>query len=87
MFWEHCPDSINCPVELTEQKGVKDSWYNEVLMQCRSGELTVDAYQYLLGLATACVVAGGMMVAAARLVHTCTRSGKIWPDTAHPGRR
>ena len=52
MFWKPGPDSINCLFELTEQKRIEDPWYNEVLMQCRNGELDDECYCFLLGLPT-----------------------------------
>ena len=38
--------------ELTGSKRCNDAWYNDVLRQCRNGDLTEDTYWYLLGLPT-----------------------------------
>lgn len=52
MFWNDDPDALNYLVELSEQKRVKDPWYNSLLMQCRNGELSKEAYAFLHGLPT-----------------------------------
>ena len=52
MFWGTTRDNINYLAELTVQKRIEDPWYNDVLMQCRHGELDVEDYCFLLGLPT-----------------------------------
>ena len=38
--------------ELIGSKRCNEAWYNDVLRQCRNGDLTEDTYWYLLGLPT-----------------------------------
>ena len=39
MFWKPGNDSINYMQELTLQKRIDDAWYNDVMHECRRGEL------------------------------------------------
>ena len=52
LFWSCDADSLNFLVELTEQKRVTDAWYNDVLMQCRNGDLSDESYYFISGLPT-----------------------------------
>jgi hypothetical protein len=44
MFWSSGPSSLNFLAELTEQKRIEDEWYNEMLLQCRNGQLDEENY-------------------------------------------
>jgi hypothetical protein len=52
MFWKKDADSINYLQELTEQKRVEDPWFNDVLFECRDGNMSYESYCFLLGLPT-----------------------------------
>ena len=47
LFWGQDADALNYFVELTIQKRIADSWYNEVLRECRFGRMTSESYNFL----------------------------------------
>lgn len=47
MFWSSEPSSLNFLAELTEQKRIEDEWYNEMLLQCRNGQLDEENYCFV----------------------------------------
>ena len=52
IFWGNDANALNFFIELTDQMRIDDNWYNELLMECRSGRLSVEMYNFFLGLPT-----------------------------------
>ena len=52
MFWDDKEDSLNYFKELTIQKRIHDTWYNLFLQECRTGNLSEEMYNYLMGFPT-----------------------------------
>ena len=52
LFWKDGEDSLNYFVELTVQKRIDDPWYAGVMDECRYGNLSQEAYHFLVGLLT-----------------------------------
>ena len=52
IFWSDKPDSLNFFKELTMQKRIADAWFDCFLQECRSGSLTDEMYNFLMGLPT-----------------------------------
>ena len=52
MFWDDKADSLNYFKELTIQKRIHDTWYNLFLQECRTGNLSEEMYNYLMGFPT-----------------------------------
>ena len=52
MMWTDGEDSLNIFIELTIQNRIDDPWYVSVMEECRYGQLSEEAYNYLVGLPT-----------------------------------
>ena len=52
LLWGNGIDSLRNVWFLEELMRCKDVWYNSFLCQCRNGDLSMEYYCYLLGLAT-----------------------------------
>ena len=52
LLWGDGEDSLNFFKELTIQKRIEDSWYGELMEECRYGRLSEESYNFLVGLPT-----------------------------------
>ena len=52
LFWEDHEDSIRSFWPLTQLMRCKDSWYNNFLNECRSGQLSLNRFCFFHGLPT-----------------------------------
>ena len=89
MFWSNGPDALNYFQELIIQVRIADDpWYKTFLEECRSGSLSEEMYNYLMGLPTQ-HTGSWMPDKASGFVrcgnHLCTELPELWLRMAKEG--